>query len=510
VLVAVLTFAACLLVFTCIGALAVRQRTKTTDDYLVASRNVSPWLTALSAVATNNSGFMFVGLIGFAYRFGTEAVWLQAGWIVGDVIAWLWVHQRVRKVSGDLRVASVPALLATQGDGRVQLGVRGATGLLTLIFLGGYAAAQLKAGSTTLYALFGWEPWIGVVIGAVIVIVYCFSGGLRASIWTDAAQAIVMLVSMAVLLGYAMHHAGSPATLMRGLAEQDPTLVEWIPSGLAWGFGVYCLGFVAGGFGAVGQPHILIRTMAISSAGGIPRARRVYLVWFVLFSASAVLVGLYARVLLPELLTETAVQGLADPAEHALPRLGLELLPSVLVGLLLAGIFSATMSTADSQILSCSAAVTQDIVPRWSQSYRASKLATLGVTSFALFVALSAGEGVFQLVLSAWSALGATLGPLLLLRVFGHYVPTSWALVMMGAGLTTVFAWEHGPWADDVFKLLPGFVAPFAFYAVFRGVTGLARRRSPPAVGQTTGRQMSAAERARPAPPDPERAAGGP
>src|SRR5690606_33938510 len=162
---------------------------------------------------------MFVGLIGFAYRFGTEAVWLQAGWIVGDLAAWLWVHRRVRKVSGDLRVVSVPALLATQEDGRVQLGVRGGTGLLTLIFADGYAAGQLKAGSTALHALCGWAPWIGAVIGAVIVIVYCFSGGLRASIWTDAAQAIVMLVSMAVLLGYAMHHAGTPATLMRGLAE---------------------------------------------------------------------------------------------------------------------------------------------------------------------------------------------------------------------------------------------------------------------------------------------------
>ncbi len=501
---AVLTFAACLLIFTFIGALAIRQRTETTDDYLIASRNVSPWLTALSAVATNNSGFMFVGLIGFAYSFGTEAVWLQAGWIVGDLVAWLWVHQRVRKVSGDLRVASVPALLATRDDGRVQISVRWATGLLTLIFLGGYAAAQLKAGSTTLHALFGWEPWIGAVIGAVIVIVYCFSGGLRASIWTDAAQAVVMLVSMAVLLGYAVHHAGTPAVLMRSLAEQDPTLVEWIPRNLAWGFGVYCLGFVAGGFGAVGQPHILIRTMAISSAGGIPRARNVYLVWFVLFSASAVLVGLYARVLLPELLTEAATQGLADPAEHALPRLGLELLPSVLVGLLLAGIFSATMSTADSQILSCSAAVTQDMVPRWSQSYGASKLATLGVTAFALAVALYAGEGVFQLVLAAWSALGATLGPLLVLRVFGRHVPTSWAFVMMTAGLTTVFAWEHTPWAADVFKLLPGLAVPLALYALFGNVTRLTRGRASRA---TTARAF---ERVRPAAPRPESTAENP
>lgn len=462
----VLSFAACLLAFTGIGVLASRQRTATTDDYLLASRDVSPWLTALSAVATNNSGFMFVGLIGFAYRFGTEAVWLQAGWVVGDLVAWLWVHQRVRKVSGDLRVASVPALLATRDDGRVQLGVRWLAGLLTLVFLGGYAAAQLKAGSTALHVLFGWDPSIGAIVGAAIVAVYCFSGGLRASIWTDAAQSVVMLVSMAVLLGYAMQHAGSPATLLGTLEAQDPTLVQWIPSGLAWGFGIYCLGFVAGGFGAVGQPHILIRSMAIRSAGDIPRARNIYLVWFVLFSAAAVLVGLYARALLPELLTEAPAGGLAHPAEHALPRLAMHLLPTVLIGLMLAGLFSATMSTADSQIISCSAALTQDIAPRWNQSYGASKLATLGITVFALVVALYAGEGVFQLVLAAWSALGATLGPLLVLRVFRREVPSGWAFAMMAAGLATVLLWERTPWSGDVFKLLPGFIVPFGIYAV--------------------------------------------
>lgn len=479
----VASFAACLVGFTIIGVLASRERSSTTEDYLVASRNVSPWLTALSAVATNNSGFMFIGLIGFAYRFGVEAVWLQAGWVLGDWCAWLWIHRRVREVSGRLRVASVPALLSTTDDGRTLHATRWAAGALTLVFLGGYAAAQLKAGSTALHVLFGWDARIGAIVGAVIVVIYCFSGGLRASIWTDAAQSVVMLISMSLLLGYAVAEVGGTSALLGNLGTQDAALIEWLPRGRGWGLALYAAGFLAGGFGAIGQPHILIRSMAIRRATDIPYARRIYLTWFVVFSIAAVAAGLYARAILPELLSGAAPDQLAHAAEHALPRLALRLLPELLIGLLLAGLFSATMSTADSQLLSCSAAVTQDIVPRFRHSYTASKLATLGVTGFALWVALTAGDGVFQLVLAAWSALGATLGPLLLLRVTGRSVPSAWALPMMGAGLATVLLWGRLPWADVTFKLLPGLVVPLLVYAALRALSGSepAPRRSPEA-----------------------------
>jgi sodium/proline symporter len=471
----VASFAACLVCFTIIGVLAIRHHSSTPEDYLVASRNVSPWLTALSAVATNNSGFMFIGLIGFAYTFGTQAVWLQAGWLLGDWIAWLWVHRRVREISGRLQVASVPALLSTLDDRSVVRATRRVAGLITLIFLGGYAAAQLKAGSTALHVLFGWDARLGAVVGTAIVVAYCFAGGLRASIWTDAAQSVVMLASMAVLLTAAAAHAGGPSALLSKLEMQDAALVQWIPEGLAWGFGMYLLGFVAGGFGAIGQPHILIRSMAIRSAHDIPRARSIYFTWFLVFSVAAVLTGLYARVILPELLHHPMAGQLAQGPEHALPRLAQHLLPDILIGFMLAGLFSATMSTADSQIISCSAALTQDIAPGLRHSYRASKLATLGVAVFALGTALWAGESVFALVLGAWSALGATLGPLLLLRVLGRTATSAEGLLMMGSGLSTVFLWERSPWADDVFKLLPGFLVPLCVFAALKGLRSLRR-----------------------------------
>lgn len=455
-----------LLLFTGIGVLSSRQKTASSEDYLVASRNVSPWLIALSAVSTNNSGYMFIGLIGFTWRSGIEAVWITFGWILGDLLTWFWVHKRVRDQSEAVGAASVPALLATLRNGRVQRPIAIAAGVLTLLFLGGYAAAQLKAGSMTLHALFDWPLWLGSVIGVVIVAVYCMSGGIRASIWTDAAQSIVMIGAMSILVAYCVHEVGGPQALWAKLAAIDPKLVDLLPRSLSFGLALYVLGFVFGGVATIGQPHILVRFMAIDSSNSLNKARVIYFVWYTFFSAAALVVGLYARVILPELGAGLSGEALASATEGALPVLSVKLLPAILIGVMLAGLFSATMSTADSQILSCSAAVTQDIMPRWSSSYRASKIATLSVAALALGIALTASSGVFSLVLVAWSALGAALGPILLVRLARRPLPTGLALAMMAVGIGTVFAWGASPYTNSIFKVLPGMVAPCVLYAL--------------------------------------------
>src|SRR5690606_18251216 len=158
--------------------------------------------------------------------------------------------------------------------------------------------------------------------------------------------------------------------------------------------------------------------MSVRSPDEIRRMRSVYFAWFIPFSALAVLAGLYARVILPTLADST----LASVGELALPELSRALLPEAAVGLVLAGLFAATMSTADSQVLACSAAITQDVFPRFDESRRASKVATLVVCALALTVALNANESVFRLVLIAWSALATTLGPVLVVRLFGGYL----------------------------------------------------------------------------------------
>lgn len=177
--------------------------------------------------------------------------------------------------------------------------------------------------------------------------------------------------------------------------------------------------------------------------------------------------GLYSRVLLPDLGKGLTGAALDTATEGALPTLAVEMLPALLIGVMLAGIFSATMSTADSQILSCSAAVTQDVFPRWQESYTASKVATLSVAGLALAIALYASSGVFSLVLVAWSALTATLGPILLVRLADLPLPDWLALTMIVAGLGTVVAWGYTPYSGSVFKALPGMVVPCLIYAAY-------------------------------------------
>ncbi len=454
-------------VFVAIGVASALKARNTTDDYLVAGRSVAPWLAALSAVATNNSGFMFIGQIAYSYRVGIESVWMMVGRVVGDFVAWLFVHPRVRRHSEAADVATIPALLGSHRDGSRRVIVVLA-GLLTFILLGVYAAAQLKAGSTVLQTLFGWDPRLGAIIGAVIVVVYCFSGGIRASIWTDAAQSFVMIIAMLTLLAAASFELGSPADVWANLEAQDPALVEWFPRDLAFGFAMYLLGMTFGGFGAVGQPHILVRFMAIRSVDEIHRARQVYFLWFIPFFVASIAVGLYARALMPDLLEIPLTEGMSvsQATELAMPEMARRLLPDVLIGLTLAGLFAATMSTADSQILVCSGAVTQDIFTRWKNSYIVSKLATLAVTALALAVALFAGQGVFALVLIAWSALGAGIGPALILRLFHVPLSSLTVALMMTAGVGTVIVWNVIGYDGAVFKILPGMAASFAVWGI--------------------------------------------
>jgi sodium/proline symporter len=476
-LIVVASFVVFLVLFTAIGTLAGRVKTESTEDYLVAGRGVNPWLTALSAVSTNNSGYMFIGLIGFTWRQGIEAVWLSLGWILGDLLTWFWVHRRVRSQSEAVGAISVPGLLATDGEGRTSRPIAVVAGLLTFVFLGGYAAAQLKAGSITLHTLFDWPLWAGSVIGVAIVTIYCMSGGIRASIWTDAAQSVVMMGAMTMLLAACMLQVGGPSELSAALMAIDPKLIDPVPEGLAYGLGLYVLGWVFGGVTTIGQPHVLIRFMAIDTADSISKARNIYFVWYTFFSICAVAVGLYARVLMPELGAGLEGAELSAATEGALPALSLMMLPSVLVGVMLAGLFSATMSTADSQILSCSAALTQDIFPRWGQSYSASKWATLSVALLSMTIALTATSGVFSLVLIAWSALGATIGPVLVVRLAGAELSDRLAIAMMASGLATVMAWGASPLGDSVFKALPGFVVPFLVFGIARLLGGFGGKR---------------------------------
>ena len=459
-----LAFLACVAAFALIGWLAARRHRPSVDDYLLAGCDARPWLVALSSAATTSSGLMFIALLGFTYRAGVQAIWLPAGWIAGDVIAWRWIYPRVRLRAETSEATTVTQLVVPQDGRTTSSSLAIAVAALTLVFLCGLAGAQLHAGSVALDGFFDWGAAPGILLGGAIVVAYCLAGGLRASLWTDAAQALTLLVALGALVGFAVVEVGGPRALWTDLAAADPTLVAWSPEDPAFGLGAYALGLVFGGLGAIGQPHVLIRTMAIDSVTGMRRAFHVYLLWRIPFSFVVIAAGLCARVLVPDL----GGGGTVADASIALRAVAYLVLPDAFVGVLLAAVFAATMTSAGAQLLSCSAAISQDLSRRSSYGYV--KLATLTVGVLAMTSALVGGERIVALGLGAWSALGASIGPLVLLRLWGQPIPTNVGLAMMAVGLTIALAWARSPWAGDVLELLPAMIGPLIVYAIGRRV----------------------------------------
>ena len=462
-----LTFIAFVLLFTGVGIYSATKKQNTTSDYLLASRNVNPWLTALSSMATGQSGLLFVGQVGFAYTIGISVIWLVIGWAIGDYLAWLLVFGKLREISAANSCETVSAFLGENNQKGHLIVLTSA--IITISFLGAYAAAQLVAGSKALEVMFGWPDFVGIVIGAILVAIYCFSGGIRASIWTDTVQGIIMIGSLVILFVVSLANCGGFGQFWTKLGNIDHNLVSFSPSNLPWGFLPFFIGWIAAGFGVVGQPHILIRAMAIDSAKNITKALNIKIICGLTNSFCAIGIGLTGRVLLPELITS------GDP-ELTLPILSEELLPAFMVGMMLAGLFSATISTADSQILSCSAAITQDLFPKFSKSYNIAKLGTLTVTAIVLIIALSGDKNVFDLVTFAWSVLAASLGPLLLVRIWRLPINNSTAIAMMGIGMATVFIWDYFDEANAIYEVLPGMFSGILVYAIARFLTRWTRK----------------------------------
>ena len=445
----ILSFGFWLILFVGVGLASAVKKESSTSDYLLANRAVSPWLVALSAVATANSGFMFIGLIGETYSQGLSAMWVMVGWVLGDYLMWsLRIPDKIRETSEKRNALTMPTFIG--GGLKRNRIIINFCAVLILLFLGLYAAAQLNAGSKALAALFDWEPSIGAFVGAIMVVIYCFAGGIRASIWTDAFQSIVMFVAMSLLCIVSLSELGGVSGMWSALEKIDPQLTDLFPQDVPGGAFLFMLGWLFAGAGVVGQPHIMVRTMAIDSPLNMGKARKVYVLWNAGFAALAILAGLAARAYLePSSVTD---------AEQALPILAQQLLPDVLVGLVLAGVFAATMSTADSQILTCSSAITQDLIPQLGKSYSASKVCTVGITAAVLAIALGGGS-VFELIVLAWSVLAASLGPLVIIRALSKPLNGSLALAMVIAGLVTVLIWRFVlGWTGYVYDACPGMI----------------------------------------------------
>jgi SSS family transporter len=455
-----LSFIFCLVLFVIIGALSVFKSQKTTEDYLVANKTVSPWLAGLSAVATNNSGFMFIGMIGLTYTTGLSSIWLMFGWIVGDLMVSLLTLQKIRHVSENIH--SFGGLLA-RWHGQNYIWLRRLTGLLIVIFLGAYAAAQLKAADKATSVLFEWDSTISILIGALIILIYSIAGGIRASIWTDAAQSIVMIIGMFLLVIFGIQAVGGIEPLFEELEKVNHNYMAWFPDKSAFEVVMFILGWLFGGIAVIGQPHIVIRFMAFQNPNHVNRVRFYYYSWFIFFYGATIVVGLLTRILLPE----TA----GFDAELALPIMANSILPDILVGLILAAIFAATMSTADSLVLSCSAAITRDFLPDHLHSLKATKLATAFVVIVATGIALSDNQTVFQLVLLSWALLASAFVPLIIVYSFGQKPSEKLSILMVISGISALLIWRYFGLNTLVYEVMPGILCGLLVFSIAKIVT---------------------------------------
>ena len=453
------SFLAFLAFFLIVGLLSVRKCEKSAEDYLLASRKINPFFAGLSGAATTASGFGFTGVIGFGYMMGLSGAWFVFGVIFGSLVAFALTAQKFRVRSEKHGVASYSEFLIAGIKGKTRY-LHVFIGLVSLFAVTLYATAQLTAGSKALHVLFGWEYGVGAVMGAVIVVLYCFAGGIRASIWTDVAQIIVMYGAMTLLVVVSLISIGGFDGLYNQLEQIDPKLVHIFPQDNPFGPLLFILGWVSVGFAFIGFPHVMVRFMTISD----PKETKKAIGWFQLsygaFYITAYTVALCTRVLVPDV---------ADfDTELALPELAQSMLPDILVGVILAGIFAGTISTADSLILSCTATLSRDIFPKYKESYRFLKFMTVAVTATALVMALSGSKSVFDLVMFAITFMGAGFAPLMIVRVMQWHITPILAFLMMTIGIGCGIYWRVIGNHAHVNDGLVGMAAAFAVYIIGR------------------------------------------
>ena len=457
-----------LVLFLVIGVWSARYNRGTRTDYYLASRQVRPWMVGLSAVATNNSGYMFIGIVGFTYTVGLPALWVSAGFVLGDFLISLIAHRELRRAAGATGEVSYAGVLSAW-HGTDFVWMRRLVGGLSMLFLLAYASAQFGAGSKMLQVVAGVPAHVGAAAGFVLVTAYCLVGGARASIWTDVAQSFIMLGALLVVVVALLLSLGGVSPALERMSA-IPGFLDWSPrvGGSAFSAGLlFAVGWLFAGAGVVGQPHIMSRIMMLDDAGNYPRVRYWYYLWYLLVSGSSSLIGMLARAYLPE------AEGF-DP-ELALPTAVTQVLPPLVVGLIVAGVFSATMSTADSQILSCSAALSRDFTRRARFRDRPTihKAATLLCAGIAFVLALSGNPGIFNLVIFAWGAMGSAFAPLVIVYALGARPGQAAGIAMILTGLAVAVAWRLAGLNAQVYEGLPAMLSAFAVYAL---ITFLARQ----------------------------------
>ncbi|MGF1844578.1 sodium/proline symporter PutP [Vibrio clamense] len=452
------TFIAYLIMMLAIGVIAYK-RTSNSSDYFLGGRSLGPWPAALSAGASDMSGWLLLGLPGYAYAAGIEAFWLAGGLLIGTWANWLISAKRLRTYSITTDSLTLPEFLSRRfNDSTKQIQVISA--FFILLFFLFYTSSGLVAGGKLFETVFGLDYSTAVIIGTVCVVSYTLFGGFLAVSWTDLVQGLLMSAALLIVPIAAMQ--GGLGQLGDDLYEINPELLTfWNDSKGEPLTAVAIISLVAWGLGYFGQPHILARFKATRTNKDLTSARRIAVIWTALSMAGAMLVGLVGLVYV----TNSGAGELAD-GEKIFMLLVNAIFHPVIAGILLAAILAAIMSTADSQLLVSSSALAEDFYKQVfkkdassEEIVRVGRIAVIGISLVALVLAMTPDSSVLGLVSYAWAGFGAAFGPAIILSLYWDRMNRNGALAGIIIGGVTIVVWKQisGGWFD-VYEIVPGII----------------------------------------------------
>ena len=466
-----------------IGLAFAKRANESPEAYFLGGRTLGPWVTAMSAEASDMSGWLLMGLPGVAYWCGiADAAWTAIGLALGTYMNWLITSKRLRRYSEKAGNAiTLPEFFSNRFHEKGKL-VMTISAFFILVFFTVYAASCLVTCGKLFSTLFGLDYVPMMIVGAVFVLVYTIIGGFLAESASDFMQSIVMIVALVVIviagtvaaggLNAVLDNARSIPGFLDFFGVATPVTVDGVQQavggvpqfGAAGSYGfLSILSTLAWGLGYFGMPQVLLRFMAIRNEHELTRSRRIATVWVVISLTVAVFIGVIGRALYPDALTTSA------DAENVFILLSTRLLPPLLAGLVMAGILAATISSSDSYLLiaasSFSKNIYQGLLHRKAtdkQVLLVSRITLLAITVIAIFIALDENSVIFTIVSFAWAGFGATFGPLMLLSLFWKRINRAGAVAGMVGGGCMVFVWNllvrplGGVW--DIYELLPAFV----------------------------------------------------
>ena len=432
----ILAFIVYLIILVLIGIWSSRFN-KTIDDFLIADRKLGTWPVAISAQASDMSGWLVMGLPGRGFMYGVGAIWTAIGCAFGTLFNWSVIAKRLRRFTEKLRSLTIPDFLENRYKDDTHVIRAIATSIIT-IFMVAYVSVQLVASGKILSETFGWDYHSALILGFAIITFYTLMGGFFAVAWTDVFQGMLIVGILVILPIVGIINLGGIDAMLTKAGEVN---VNAVSPGFGYGgllFLLFAFASMSWIFGYPGQPHILTRYMAIKDEKKLWNSTLIGMIWVIISLWGAVLIGIIGLAMF---------KGLPDP-EKVMPLLAMQLLPEWAAGVVIAAITAAIMSTADSQLLVATSSIVEDVYhklinPKADQKklLLLSRVFVLLLSVIAFLLAIQGGV-IYFLVAFAWGGLAASFGPLIILSLWWKRTTKWGAITGMISGTATVIIWD--------------------------------------------------------------------